>query len=498
MSICLTPTDITTKDTDMYADITPDEEASWAIHPVLLKKDDSGILPLAIYPDPKEYVYYRDHELAIFRWCQLMIQKRQQRALMSKRTVQASSLPTSEESTQRLGGTNGTAFRAQFLNLSQWNYHAVAVGPSTLSLDFEDHTEFGAQAPVWNMSMLAMAAPDMEEIYRKASNLPPWSHGSEVVYANVAVPHLSSPATVTAGKQTTFALKDAGFVPMEVLDSNLAGLSDVIQDWTGYIPLVKQKCKMRTKLNMLATLNMDTDWTSVGSYWMRIILFEHENNFLYSGFRPPSYTGAGPVDGTLGVMPQSSNGGVVTNGWSNVTAFNTINPQFAWVPYWLNQYAILDDTWLSSQIPNNTQFGGTQTPVGQTSSLPQGPALSLATQATAANPVGITSLTQPSVNIPTNGLVKVRKEHWFKFDAGSNTSGSHTWEWEQDIDYVEDFASGTNWYYGIDPAGSTFVPACKNLYLTCFHYGMSQNGVGPNQFNVPLGCLLFTVTCTIE
>ena len=186
----------------------------------------------------------------------------------------------------------------------------------------------------------------------------------------MSVPHYSTPAVITAGKQTAFALKDVGAIPMQITGSNLANLSDVIQDWTGCVPLVKQKVKMRVKFkNMLATLTTNTDWTLIGSFWMRIILFEHQDNLLYSGFRLSGYVGSSTPGTTPGTMPQDSQNRIVTAGWSNVTPYNTINPQFAWVPDWFEQFAVLDDSWLSAQLPNNTQISGTQVPLNQSAAV---------------------------------------------------------------------------------------------------------------------------------
>ena len=120
---------------------------------------------------------------------------------------------------------------------------------------------------------------------------------------------------------------------------------------------------------MLATLTTNTDWTSIGSFWMRIIPFEHQDNLLYSGFRLPGYVGSSTPGTTPGTTPQDSQNRIVTAGWSNVTPYNTINPQFAWVPDWFEQFAVLDDSWLSAQLPNNTQISGTQVPLNQSAAV---------------------------------------------------------------------------------------------------------------------------------
>ena len=155
-------------------------------------------------------------------------------------------------------------------------------------------TEFGALWPVWNLSTATMVAPNLEDIYRTTNN-PPWQAGSEYIMMPLACPHPSTPSTITAGAQPNFALKDTGMICMRGISSNIANLTDVLQDWTGFIPLVKNKFRAHYKLHMLATLTTVTDWTSIGSYWMRIMLFNHSNKYFYSGYRSPSYTGAGPL-----------------------------------------------------------------------------------------------------------------------------------------------------------------------------------------------------------
>ena len=75
-------------------------------------------------------------------------------------------------------------------------------------------------------------------------------------------------------------------------------------------------------------------------------------------------------------MPQASDSGVVTAGWSNVTPYQTINNQYSWSPIFANSYEIIDDTWTSNYLGSNTQIGGSQIPAGQTASIQQGVPLS--------------------------------------------------------------------------------------------------------------------------
>ena len=254
-----------------------------------------------------------------------------------------------------MGISTGSAFRSQFLNLSQYNFHSQATTTSSVTTGGEDTTQLGPFWPIYNMTTLVMQCPNMQEIYRKASSNLPWGNGQEVVWMNVASPHPSTPAVITAGTQLNFACKNTGFIPMQAVSSNLPNLTDITRDWTGYVPLVKNKMRAKFKLHMLATLLDAADFTSIGSYWMRIMLGPNSDNYWFSGFKTVSYQGSGTVDATVGVMPQSISNGVVTGGWSNLTPFNTINIQQSWSPHWCSSYELVDDTWMSDWIPQNTQ-----------------------------------------------------------------------------------------------------------------------------------------------
>ena len=290
---------------------------TWGIHPCILRRDDSGVTPPLPYPDSRDYVWFRDWERNMEQWAHQVTRRRRSHALLSGGIRPQKSLLGAEQSTQSMGTSTGTSFRFQFLNFSQYNFHAFGTGPSTITMAADDVTEFGADWPVWNMSTVTMNAPNLADTYRGKTNLP-WNSGSEWTMAPVASPHVSTPATITSGMQTVFACKDVGMIPMQIIPSNLAGRNDVTQDFTGYIPTQKSKFRVKYKLGILATLTDDTDYTSIGSYWMHVILFKHRDPFLYSGFRSPSDTGSvTPVSNLNGIMPQSSAAGVVTPGWSN-------------------------------------------------------------------------------------------------------------------------------------------------------------------------------------
>ena len=138
------------------------------------------------------------------------------------------------------------------------------------------------------MTTVVMQCPNLEKIYRKASSNPLWGNLQEVIWMNVASPHPSTPSTISSGSasQTVSACKNTGLVPMQAVSSNLAGLTDITWDWTGFVPLVKNKVKAKSKL---ATLLDAADFTSIGSYWIRIMLGTNSDNYWYSGFQNTSY-----------------------------------------------------------------------------------------------------------------------------------------------------------------------------------------------------------------
>ena len=93
-----------------------------------------------------------------------------------------------------------------------------------------------------------------------------------------------------------------------------------------------------------------------------------------------------------------------------------------------------DDSWTADWITGATQFGGVEQEAGRTALYQQGlliPGLGAAVFLSQADLAG------PTVQIPCLSSVKVHKEHWFKFDAGSDTSATHTWEWDQHIDFTQ-------------------------------------------------------------
>ena len=187
------------------------------------------------------------------------------------------------------------------------------------------------------------------------------------------------------------------------------------------------------------------------------MLGPNSDNYWFSGFKTVSYQGSGTVDATVGVMPQSTSNGVVTGGWSNLTPFNTINIQQSWSPHWCSSYELVDDTWMSDWIPQNTQpdwrYSDTHQPDdGSTTGY-------RVEQRRYHHIVWSQHWHHHSTPSQHNccGSFHVEKEPWFKFDAGSNTSASHTWEWEQDIKFAQDFPS-TIWTYGVTPMLSSFAP----------------------------------------
>lgn len=103
-----------------------------------------------------------------------------------------------------------------------------------------------------------------------------------------------------------------------------------------------------------------------------------------------------------------------------------------WGPYFAESYVFFDDNWYADYVPAGEQFGGTQ------NGTQQGCLMNTIGTA-AAIPVEYDEITGAYKEIPMNGAVKVHKEHWFHFQAGTDSVGSHTWEWEQEIPFLQMF-----------------------------------------------------------
>ena len=171
------------------------------------------------------------------------------------------------QSTELLGGTQGTAFRFQFLALAQFLNHAIQTTPSALIIPETDGTDLGPYLPVWNMTTVTMLAPNADNYYRSVTTNPPYATGAEAVWSHLGVPHPATPATVTANAQCNFVQKHMGIIPMRTTPGVVGGEVDVVTDWTGFIPLQQNKLgKVKYKLHMLATLPTDSVNMEVMSY----------------------------------------------------------------------------------------------------------------------------------------------------------------------------------------------------------------------------------------
>lgn len=328
--------------------------------------------------------------------------------------------------------------------------------------------------------------------------------------------HPSTLATVTAGTQNAMCIKNMGIVPIQTTFSSTDGRLDGVTDWTGYVPLVRTKGKVRFKLEMQALLiAKDNDAIEdIDSAMFRIILFEQPNNhWYYSGFRGAVGVGDGALSSTVGsgFLPQSA--GYYKSSekpqYNLPARVDMVVPEFGqallsstkaatawcWGPHFQEGDEMLDHTWTATQIGNNCAYGGTQTQPNITTTpttWQQGipPPNTVATSSAGMNSV---DLLAPNMAIPMAAEFKVIKEHWFHFTAGSNTSASHTWEWTEHFDYAQDDAQ--LWQLGIDPNQTNFVPMTEQRYLTAQHYIRSGSG---SLATDPTGSLFFTITVDIE
>ena len=131
-----------------------------------------------------------------------------------------------------------------------------------------------------------------------------------------------------------------------------------------------------------------------------------------------------PLTNKIGVCPQNNQDGAVLPEWyANPIKVDTGSVNTLWTS--LAGYTVLDDSWTADWITGATQFVGVEQEAGQTALYQQGlliPGLGV----TAAVFLNQADLAGPTVQIPMSSSVKVHKEHWFKFDAGSDTSATHT------------------------------------------------------------------------
>lgn len=187
-----------------------------------------------------------------------------------------------------MGGTTGSAFCSQFLNLSQYKFHATAVTTNSITIPGDDITQFRPILANLQHDDSGDAVPksrgDLQEGQQQSSVGE--SPGSDLDERSEPPSKHAKHYIVGSASQTVFACKNTGLVPMQAVSSNLAGLTDITWDWTGFVPLVKIKVKAKFKQ---ATLLDAADFTSIGSNWIRIMLGTNSDNYWYSGFQNTSY-----------------------------------------------------------------------------------------------------------------------------------------------------------------------------------------------------------------